>query len=219
MSSISVVSEYTPVQKAMSVHTKNWAVKPKPPQKGIERTMKGPVKVKLGRNELRKKVETVTFDNPDEMLKGMQQETDKRLDRFRYPDQADFTNVEKRYTNGRWSHELVAKILKMNPKLWVEDSKNVKGCAGFYKMAGGEKVTAGKPNASFRHGFMPEGTIMKEDKAGLAFEFIFGWRQVLIRLRRSGDLTPSQFRRLYGVVVNSDVSAKHFASDLGEYAV
>jgi hypothetical protein len=105
----------------------------------------------------------------------------------------------------------------MNPYLFVEDSRNVPGCAGFYKMVAGEKVAAGKPNASFRHGFMPEGTVSKADKADLLVEFIYGWRQVLVRLRRSGDLTARQFKELYGNIPYSDDRGKRFASDLGDF--
>jgi hypothetical protein len=213
---IQVVGKYAQISKYASF-AKNWAVKPKKPVLERDRQLKGHVTVKHGHSYLTDKVSTVTYDNPEEMLKGMHQATDKKLQSCRYPDQDKLTNVERQYGQGRWSHDLVAAIRKMNPYLFVEDSVNVPGCAGFYKMLGGEKVAAGKPNASFRHGFMPEGTISKADKADLLVEFVYGWRQVLVRLRRSGDLNDKQFKELYGTIPYSDDRGKRFASDLGEF--
>lgn len=216
MSRIVLAGKYAEVSK-LSVHAKNWAVPPKPEPLHIERRVKGHVTVKKGSSYLTDKVSTVTYDSPDEMLKGMHQETDKKLQPYRYPDQKSFTNEEKQTGKGMWSNDLVKRIRKANPALFVEDSINVPGCAGFYKMVDGKKAPAGIPNASFRHGFVPEATVMKTDKADLVTEFVYGWRQVLIRLRKSGDLTAGQFQRLYGVVDYSDERGKHFASNLGEF--
>jgi hypothetical protein len=212
MSRIQVVSEYA------SVHTKNWAVPPKKPKLGRDQKVRGHVKMRRDlTTEKLMPLPVNQFDRADEMLAGMKQGTDKMLDKFRYPDQQAFTEEEKRYTNGMWSHDLVRRILKANAWLFVEDSKNVPGCAGFYKMVGGVKVAAGNPNASFRHGYMPEATIIRENSDRLATEFVYGWRQVLIRLRKSGDLTASQFDKIYGTVDYSDERGKHFALDLGEF--
>lgn len=212
MSSIVLAGKYA------SVHTKNWAVPPKKPKPGRDRILKG--HAKLRRDITTEKflpLPVSDFDTADEMLKGLRQSTDRMLDKFRYQDQELLTNKDKRYTNGMWSHELVARILKMNPNLFVENSVNFKGCAGFYKMVAGEKVAAGKPNASFRHGFMPEATIIEENADRLATEFIYGWRQVLIRLRKSYDLTGPQFRKLWGTVDYGDERARDWARDIGEF--
>ncbi len=202
MTSIVVASEYT------SVHSKAWLVPKKKPRLEHERILKG--HCKLGARE---------FDSGDDLVKAMRQDTDQTHEKFRYPGQRQMTNIEKRYTNGMWSNELAKRILKANPNLFVEDSKNIPGCAGFYKMVEKKKVAAGKPNASFRHGYMPEATIVTENHQHLATEFIYGWRQVLIRLRRSGDLTALAFKRLWGVVDYSDERAKGWANDLSEFKV
>jgi hypothetical protein len=214
MSNIVIANEYT------SIHTKGWLVPKKKQTRGHDRQIKGHVTVRRDcTTESMLPMPVNQFDTADEMLRGVRQGTDTMLDRFRFPDQKAFTEVEKRYTNGMWSTDLVAKILRANPKLWVEDSKNVPGCAGFYKMVHGKKTAAGKPNASFRHGFMPEATIIKENADRLAVEFVFGWRQVLIRLRRSGDLSAGAFRRLYGVMDHCDERGKWLTSDLGDFKV
>jgi hypothetical protein len=213
MSSIVLANEYTKLPS----FAKGWAVKPKPPKLGIERQLKGHVTVKHGHSYLTDEVSTVTYDNPEEMLKGMHQATDKKLEAYRMPGQEHLKNSERQYGNGMWSRDLVAAVCKLNPNLWVEDSINVPGCAGFYKMVGETKVAAGSPNASFRHGFMPEGTVCKADKADLLVEFVYGWRQVLVRLRKSGDLNERQFRSIYGYIPYSDDRGQRFASDLGEF--
>ena len=74
------------------------------------------------------------------------------------------------------------KIQRLNPKLIVQDSKAVPGCAAFYKMVHGQLTYT---NASFRHGFVPEFTIMKADAADLVTEFVYGWRTVLLRLMKT----------------------------------
>lgn len=208
MSSIVIANEY------QSVHTKNWTVPPKPEPLGVERTLKGPVKLKQRDGLHGKKPTTVEYDSPDEMLKGMQQQTDKVLQTHRYPDQDSFKNVEKQTSQGMWSHELVAKIRKLNPKLIVQDSLNVKGCAAFYKMVG-ETLTY--TNASFRHGFMPEFTIMKADTADLVTDFVYGWRTVLMRLVKSGDLKQAVVDKTFGFVMYSDERAKHYNANVQEF--
>jgi hypothetical protein len=210
-SDIVLANEYT------SVHSKAWIVPKKKQKPGLERRVKG--HVKLNRDVTTQKLLPLPvdeFDTAEEMMRGVKQSTDKLLDKFRYPDQKSFTEVEKRYTNGMWSNELVRRILKANPNLFVEDSRNIPGCAGFYKLVEKKKVAAGRPNASFRHGFMPEATVIKENSDRLATEFIYGWRQVLIRLRRSGDLPDVQFRALWGVVDYSDERARGWAIDLSD---
>lgn len=203
--------------KYASIHTKNWAVPPKVPVKQRESRVRGHVKVRRDfATEKLMPLPVDTFDRADEMEVGMKQATDKLLDRFRYPNQAALTDAEKRFTNGVQSATLVRRILKMNANLFVEDSLNVPGCAGFYKMVGGTKVAAGYPNASFRHGYMPEATVTIENKERLATEFVYGWRQVLIRLRRSNDLSATQFKKLWGVCDTGDERAKGWAADLGE---
>ena len=94
-----------------------------------------------------------------------------------------------------WSHELVRRITKLNPKLFIQDSKNAPGCAAFYKMVGDQLTYT---NASFRHGFVPKYTVTKEDRAGLEVEFQYGWTTVLLRLLKTGDLKWNQIVQEFG---------------------
>jgi len=214
MSSIAVVSEYTPVEKALSVHAKNWAVKPKPQPLGVEQKVRGHVTVKKGSSFLTDKISTVTYDRADEALKAMHQETDRQLEAYRYPGQKDFTNTERQNSGGMWSRELVRRIQKLNRKLIVQDSKNAPGCAAFYKMVGDQFTYT---NASFRHGFMPKYTLMKEDRAGLATEFNYGWTTVLLRLLKSGDLRWGAIVREFGFI--EDDRSKQWAIETADFRI
>jgi hypothetical protein len=224
MSSIVLANEYTrfALPERSLTTTPQFSSRLVVPKKkqapGLERQVKGHVRVRRDMTaEKLMPLPVNEFDRADEMLAGMREGTDRLLEKFRYPNQKSLTDEDKRYTNGMWSQELVKRVLKCNRNLFVEDSKNFPGCAGFYKMVGKMKTAAGYPNASFRHGFMPEATIVKENAERLATEFVYGWRQVLIRLRRSKDLTEVQFKKLWGVVDYGDERARAWSLDLGEF--
>lgn len=199
MSSIVVANEYT------SVHTKAWITPKKKAALGIERKMKGHCSIR-----------GVTYDTPDEMLKAMWKDTDSKLEAYRYPDQDSFKNVEKQTGKQMWWRDLVKNVLKLNPDLFIEDSWGAPGCAGFYKMVGGEKKSTG---ASFRKGFIPEFTIMGADSADLVTSFTWGWRRVLIMLLKSGDLKWAQINRIWGDVKYGDERAKHWHLNVKEFRV
>lgn len=196
--------------KYSSVHSKAWITPKKKPELRRDRHVKGACSIRTPKGKRR-------FDNTEEMLKAMWQDTDAQLEAYRLPDQESFTNIEKQTGQGMFSNELIKKILKLNPKMFVEDSVNVPGCCGFYKVVGTEKVACGIPNASLRRGFVPEFTIVQPDAADLPVGFIYGWRQVLTRLRKSGDLTMTQINKIWGHVHYNDERAKHHYASLGRF--
>ena len=199
MSSIVIANEYT------SVHSKAWLTPKKKEPLAVKRQVRG--HCRIGARD---------FDSPEEMLDAMWQDTDAKLAQFRYPDQDSFKNRQKQTGKGMESSELVAKILKLNPRLFVEDSWGAPGCAGFYKTVDGEKKSTG---ASFRKGFVPEFTIMGADSADLVTTFTWGWRRVLIMLLKSGDLSWAQINRVWGDVHGSDERAKHWAANVSPYRI
>lgn len=208
---IVVANEYT------SVHTRGWLVPNKQPELARERRVKGPVKIKMGRDGFsRKQPVTQSFDSAEEMLEAMWQDTDAKLAAYRYPDQESFKNREKQTGKGMWSNDLVRKVLRLNRNLFVEDSVLVPGCAAFYKTVDGIKTYTG---ANFRKGFVPEFTIMKTDAADLPVEFLWGWRTVLMRLVKSRDLTMAQINKVWGDVHYSDSRGKHWAAHMSQFRV
>jgi hypothetical protein len=207
MSSIVLAGKYA------TVHTKNWAVPPKRPELKPERIARGPCRIKL-KDEHGRKQET--YRNPDEMLKAMHAETQRKLAPHRFPDQDSFENAEKQLGKGMWHTQLVKKILKLAPNLFVEKCVAIPECSGFYKMVFGTKTFTG---ASFKRGYVPEFTIMQPDNAGqmTSTGITYGWRMVLARLVISGDLKMNDVRRHFGDVEYSDDRGKHWAAKVGKY--
>ena len=207
MSSIVLAGKYA------SVHTKNWAIPPKKPVPAIDRVARGPCRIKM-KDELGRKQET--YRDPDEMLKAMHAETQAKLAPHQFPDQNSYQNADKQLGKGMWHTQLVKRILKLAPDLFVEDCIALPECSGFYKMVFGEKKFTG---ASFTRGFVPEFSIFKPDNAGqiTSCGITYGWRMVLARLVNSGDLTMNQVVRNFGDVSHSDERGKHWAAKVQRY--
>lgn len=214
MSNIVEANEYT----KLPVAAKGWVVPKKPQKIGRERRVRGHVTLKAGSSL---KVGAVTYDRAEEMLQAMREETKKVTDRQRYPDQDEFENASKQAGKGIWSHQLTKQILKLNANLFLEDSILVPGCAAFYKMVDGKKKPTG---ASFRKGLIPEFTIMKPnveisgtkiDSMGITY----GWRTVLMRLVKSGDLSYPQVLKVWGEVHYGDSRGKHWNLNIRAYRV
>jgi hypothetical protein len=199
--------------KYATVHTKNWAVRPKKPELRVDRVAKGPCRIRLKDEEGRKQQK---FRDPEEMLRAMHEETQRKLAPHRFPDQSSFENVEKQTGRGMWSNILVAKIRSLNSNLFVEDCVAIPECSGFYKMVFGEKKFTG---ASFKRGFVPEFSIFAPDNAGqmTSAGITYGWRMVLARLVISGDLTMNQVTKYFGEVAHSDDRGKHWADKIRKY--
>jgi len=204
MSSITLAGKYT------TIHSKNWAVPPKKPELKPDRIAKGPCRVKL-KDEHGRKQET--YRNPDEMLQAMHAETARKLEGHKFPDQQSYQNAAKQIGKGMWHTQLVKQILKIAPNLFVEDCVAIPECSGFYKMVFGEKKFTG---ASFKRGFVPEFSIFNPDNAGqiTSWGITYGWRMVLARLVKSGDLTMNQVVKNFGDVSYSDERGKHWAGKI-----
>lgn len=190
-----------------SVHTKAWITPKKKFTLQRDRTVKGACRMRTPEG-------VRTFSSTEEMLKAMWQDTDAKLAPYRYPDQEQFKNAAKQTGKGIWSNQLIAQIKKLNRNLFVEDSIALPGCAAFYKTVAGEKKYTG---ACFRKGFIPEFTIIKTDAADLPVEFHYGWRTVLLRLLKSGDLTIAQINKVWGHVHYGDSRGKHWAAYTAEF--
>ena len=201
MSSIVIANEY------QSVHTKAWIVPKKPQKIGHKRQLKGPVKIHRNSG-------IVQYDCPDDMLTEMKKETEAA--KPKYPDQESFENSAKQTGKGIWSDQLEKQILSLNKNLWVENSVLVPGCAGFYKMVDGKKTPTG---ASFRKGFVPEFTIFKPVTEFDSMGITYGWRTVIMRLMKSGDLKYPDLYRIWGEVHHDDERVKHWAMNVREFRI
>lgn len=207
MSKIEVVGKYA------SVHSKNWAVRPKKPEPRVDRVVKGPCRIRLKDEHGRRQEK---YRDPDEMFKAMHAETQAKLAPHRFPDQDAFENVGKQTGRGMWHTLLVRQITQLNSALFCEDCVALPHCAGFYKMVHGIKTFTG---ACFTRGLVPEFSIFKPDNAGqmTSAGITYGWRMVLARLVEKGDLTMRQVVTTWGDVEYSDTRGKHWAKKVQRY--
>jgi hypothetical protein len=150
-----------------------------------------------------------------EDLLRLWEDTAKQVEQYRYPDQDDFCKKERQMGKVLSSGELVSRLLKLNPNLIVQDGNVFKQNISFYLVVGKElKYT----NAYCEKGFVPEFTIMKEDRAGLPSIYpIWGWRTVLVRLLKFGAITWQQVLETFGDVKFSDSRGKHWKNQVAGF--
>jgi hypothetical protein len=146
-----------------------------------------------------------------EHLLQMWEKTDKQIQDQRYEDQSDFKNKERQMGKIMHSGELVKRILKLNRDLIVEDSKGVKGCAGFYLMRNGVRAWT---NASFKKGWVSEFSIIHTDAADLPVRVDYGWRTCLVRLLKFGAISWQQVLTTFGDVHYSDTRGRHWSKNV-----
>jgi hypothetical protein len=199
MSNIVVANEYT------KVACYGWTPKPKRKQ--------------LARKELVKKNSKATWAKGSvgaedhyagDLLARMFEETDKDIERQRFPGQEDFKNAEKRMGKIMHSGEFIRKTLSLNPNLIFEESKFSKGNGAFYWMKGKRKVYTA---ANFKLGWIPEWTIMKTDTADLPTRegLTYGWRTALQRLIQQRAVSKREADKIFGPDVPGDLRGKNWA--------
>lgn len=131
-----------------------------------------------------------------DVLAEMWEKTDKQLAANRFPGQEGFKDKLRQMGTPMHSSALITKVQKLNPRLVAEDSTNCRGNAGFYySTATGEKRFTG---AHFRKGVLPEFSVIETDAADLPVRVQYGWREVLARLVKSGQLTLRQVVKAFG---------------------
>lgn len=127
----------------------------------------------------------------NEKLMELQESTAKLIERERIPGQDEFEKHDQQKGTMLHSNDMIRRILRMNHKLWVEDSVNMPGHANFYYPAqvSGAKTCAAAP---FKKGPMREFSIIYQDRAGRPVAVEYGWRQVLLRLMQKNLITWQQ---------------------------
>jgi hypothetical protein len=135
-----------------------------------------------------------------EALARSYEDTDRRLDKYRLADQTELANAEKRLGHPMTSGELIRRVMTLNPDIWAEDSNaNPRTVAGFYTVRTDE---TGHPCkmflCAFEKGWLPEFSIVIEDRAGLPVREQRGWRTVLVRLLDAHVLTYPQVASVFG---------------------
>lgn len=126
-------------------------------------------------------------------LARLQEETGSLIERERIPGQDEYEKEKQQRGTVLHSNDMVRRILRMNPCLWVEDSINCPGHANFYYPAGvsGKKTCAGSP---FKKGPVREFSVIFHDAAGRPVRVEYGWREVLHRLLKRALISWVQVR-------------------------
>jgi len=152
----------------------------------------------------------------NEILAAYFEDTDKQLERQRWPGQEDFKNAAKRMEGGMLESDLVRRVTRINPALFAEDSTGSKGCAAFYWKRAGEKVYTA---ANWRKGWIPQWTILTTDAADLPTRDGYrpGWRQILQRLIQVGALRRHDVEKAFGIVDLSDLRGRNWHNAVGRF--
>jgi hypothetical protein len=207
MSKIQIVNEYTPVSTACY----GWQTKPKPQPMKVKKQVQRNKRSTWAKGSVGKE----TMYSGD-LLARMYEETNKDLERQRFPDQEDFKKIERRMGKRMIHTEFVKKVLSLNKKLIYEDSKGCKGSGSFYLVQQGQKIYT---NACFRKGWLPEWTTIETDTADLPTRdgLTYGWRTVLQRLVQKKAITYRQVVRVFGDVYRNDLCGKNWALNVGKF--
>ena len=131
-----------------------------------------------------------------EKLAELWEDTDKQLQQERVPDQENWKNADRQRGIPLDSNELVRRVQKMNPLLWVEDSLGCPGHAGFYFVKQGHKAFSG---AHFKKGMVFEFSRIYVDAADRPVGLEYGWREVLHRLLKKRLLTWGQIVKQFPI--------------------
>jgi hypothetical protein len=142
-------------------------------------------------------------------LKRLWEETDGMLASQRWEDQDGFKDEKRQMGKPMWSNDVISRVLKMNPRLIVQDSTSMKGSAAFYFV--NPDKTLKYTNACFNKGLLPEFTIMTTDTADLPVYYPrYGYRTVLVRLLKGGYISYQQILHAFGEVEHQDHRGRHW---------
>lgn len=218
---ITIGNPYTPVaamKPPTNPHTQGWVTPPKPKELVRKSVIKKNEKAIWAREGC--KAEDVYTQD---LLPAMYEDTEKRVDKNKFPDQDDYVNNDSRFGKRLLHTEFIRKVLSMNYNLICEDSVGSAKCAAFYEMKHGDFWDAKKAcmaygnykvytGACFRKGWLPEWTIMAEDAAGqVTMDGLqYGWRTVLQRLLQKGAITYYQIITVFGEVTRTDICGKNW---------
>lgn len=189
---LEVFNEYADVRKH-SKDTYAWTVKPKPQQIGVKQQQRD--------------------SQGAEELARFREMSDAHLSANRLPNQEELKDAAHQLGKPMHSSDLISKVKKLNPHLIVEDSINCRGSAAFY-FADSQGVKQ-PTNAHFRKGILSEFSVVETDAADLPVRVHYGWREVLLRLVRAGQLSLAQVLRVFGDATT--VQSKNWRRSVQKY--
>lgn len=201
MPNIQIANEYTPIKTSCFGWQAPKKRKPLPRKEMVKRNQKSTwAKGGCG-------TEDIYSGN---LLQRMFAETDRDLERQRFPGQEDFKQTEKRMGKLMQSGEFIKKVLSLNKNLLFEKSISCKGHGAFYLVKGKRKVYTA---ANFKLGWIPEWSTMETDKADLPVRegLTYGWRTVLQRLIQQKAIRKNRADAIFGRDVPNDLRGRNWA--------
>lgn len=137
------------------------------------------------------KVKKQVSSAQQDKLAELWEDTDRRLAKERIPNQGEWTNPQRQRGTPIHSNEVIRRIRKMNPDIWVEDSKISKERAGFYYFDQIRKCRA-FTGAHFQKGMVREHVLVYVDRSDRPTGYELGWREILHRLLKKQLITWGQ---------------------------
>lgn len=133
----------------------------------------------------------------EDSLAYLRAKNDKDLERFRWNDQADMTNCEKRQGRRMHRSELIRRVRSLNGSIWVEQQINFPDDLGFYDVY---PPHTGTPRylSSFSKEWMPEFSYLLLDWQNIPETEVRGWRTAIVRLLKLGALSWNQVHYEFG---------------------
>ena len=146
----------------------------------------------------------------EEALEALREKNRKDLDKFRWPDQAEMTDKERRRGKALHFTEIIERIRRLNSKIHVEQSINFPDCVGLYVI---NPIGLSRVYLSYLDKtVMPEFSSIECDWQDLPETEQRGWRTVLVRLLSLGAIPWSGVLKEFGDAdPNSPVSRRWFA--------
>ncbi len=136
-----------------------------------------------------------------EALAEKREDTDRRLQNNRLPDQAEFTARERRLGRVLHSSEVLRRLRRLGLRLYLTDG--LPGQAGLYIVRNGElEFLGGMPL-----GWLPEYSIAHVNARNLPVREERGWRTLLVRLLKKRVVTERQLLQAFGLPSNGETAS------------
>jgi hypothetical protein len=137
-----------------------------------------------------------------EMDSYLAEDKNRRLDKYRIPDQED-----RKASRGRWgramqSSELILKIARIAPSVFPMDGRIEGDISLIRRRPSGYVDYIAYTNS----GLLPEYSIVVVNEDNLPLHELRGWRTVLLRLIKAGVVTEEQVNKEFGLPSDGEIS-------------
>lgn len=149
-----------------------------------------------------------------EALAFLDYKNKQTLKKYRWHDQEEMTDCARRIGQRMHHSELIQRVKKLNPAIFVEQSINFRESLGFYwqdPQSGKQKYLS-----CFDKGSMPEFSFLLCDYQDIPEQEVRGWRTVLVRLLTEKALKWKQVAEEFGDPI-TDLNANRWYAETKEF--